>query len=93
MDFQQLEVLEQKIKKLIAALKALRGENETLTRKNEEQEKAIRQLKLDLERWAKSAEENESLQQQIDAMNKERDQVRTRLETLVSHLEDLEARL
>ena len=93
MDFQQLEVLEQKIKKLIAALKALQGENETLTHKNEEHEKTIRQLKMELEKWSKSADENEVLQQQIDGLKKERDQVRSRIEGLVSHLEELEARL
>lgn len=93
MDFQQLEVLEDKIKKLMAALKALQGENETLTRKNEDNEKTIRQLKHDLDKWSKSVEQNEALQQQIEAMKKERDEVRNRIEGLVSHLEDLEARL
>lgn len=93
MDFQQLEILEDKIKKLIAAIKALRGENDTLTKKTEDQEKSIRQLKHDLDKWSKSAEESESLQQQIDTLKKERDQVRSRLEHLVSQLEDLEARL
>ena len=93
MDFQQLEVLEEKIKKLISALKALQGENETLTRKNDEQEKSIRHLKHDLEKWSKSAEENESLLQQVENLKKERDQIRQRIEGLVSNLEDLEARL
>ena len=93
MDLQQLDVLEDKIKKLITALKALRGENEALTRKIEDQDKTIRQLKHDLDRRSKSAEESESLQQQVDTLNKERDQVRNRLETLVSQLEDREARL
>jgi uncharacterized coiled-coil DUF342 family protein len=93
MDFQQLEVLEEKLKKLIAALKALQGENETLTRRNEEHEKTIRQLKLDMDKWSKSAEESEALQQQIDAMKKERDEIRNRVENLVSQIENLEARL
>ena len=93
MDFQQLEILEDKIKKLVTALKALQGENETLTRKNEEQEKNIRQLKQDLEKWSKSAQENDTLQKQIDGLKKEREQVRQRIEGLVSTLEDLESRL
>lgn len=93
MDFQQLEVLEDKIKKLMTALKALKSENEALTRKNDEQEKAIRQLKLDMDKWSKSANENEALHQQIQEMKKERDEIRNRVESLVSHLEDLEARL
>lgn len=93
MDFQQLEVLEEKIKKLIASLKALQGENEILTRKNGEQEKAIRQLKTDMERWSKSAEENDSLHQQMEDLKKEREEIRKRIEGLVSHLEELEARL
>lgn len=93
MDFQQLEVLEDKIKKLISALKALQVENETLSRKNGEQEKTIRQLKTDMEKWSKSADENDSLHRQMEDMKKERDEIRKRIEGLVSHLEELEARL
>jgi DNA repair exonuclease SbcCD ATPase subunit len=93
MDFQQLEVLEDKIKKLISSVKVLQTENETLTKRNDEHEKTIRQLKQDLDKWSKSAEEQDSLQDQVKSLQHERDEVRGKIERLISHLEDIENKL
>lgn len=93
MDFQRLEVLEEKIKKLMSAMKALQAENDMLNRKREENEKAISKLKQDLEKWSQSAEENNDLQDQIAGLKKERDEVKNRVERLISHLEELESKL
>lgn len=93
MDFQQLEVLEEKIKKLLSTVKSAQLENERLTRKNEDNEKTIKQLKHDLEKWSRSADENESLAQQIDTLKKERDEIGSRLERLISHLQEIETKL
>ena len=93
MDFQQLEVLEDKIKKLISSVKVLQSENETLNRRNDEHEKTIRQLKQDLDKWSKSAEEHDSLQDQIKSLQQERDEVRGKIERLISNLEDIESKL
>ncbi|HKZ39879.1 MAG TPA: hypothetical protein VJ044_02900 [Candidatus Hodarchaeales archaeon] len=93
MDFQQLEVLEDKLKRMVSAMKALKSENELLLRKNDESEKAIHKLRLDIERWSKSAEENNNLQEQIDLLKKERDEIKMKVERLISHLEELEAKI
>jgi chromosome segregation ATPase len=93
MDFQQLDVLEDKLKKLLGAMKALKSENEHLLRKNEEGEKAMHKLRLDLERWSSSAEENNHLQEQVAALKKERDEIKEKIERLISHLEELEAKI
>lgn len=93
MDFQRLEVLEDKIKKLVTAVKALQAENDMLNRKREESEKTIVKLKQDLDEWSQSAEENNRLQDQISAYKKERDELKGRVERLISHLEELEAKL
>lgn len=93
MDFQRLEVLEDKIKKLVTAVKALQAENDMLNRKREESEKTIVKLKQDLDKWSQSAEENNRLQDQISAYKKERDELKGRVERLISHLEELEAKL
>ena len=93
MDFQQLEVLEDKIKKLISSVKVLQSENETLNKRNDEHEKTIRQLKLDLDKWSKSAEEQDALQDQIKSLQQERDEVRGKIERLISHLDDIEGKL
>ena len=93
MDFQQLDVLEEKIKKLLSAMKALKSENEHLLRKNEEGEKAIQKLRMDMEKWSRSAEENNHLQDQISGFTKERDEVKQKVERLISHLEELEAKI
>ena len=93
MDFQQLDVLEDKVKKLLSAMKALKSENELLQRKNDESEKAIHKLRLDMERWSRSAEENNDLQDQLSSLKKERDEVKEKIERLISHLEELEAKI
>lgn len=93
MDFQRLEVLEEKVKKLVSALKALQAENDLLNRKKEEHEKTIMKLKQDLEKWSKSAEESNALQDQLDGLRKERDEMKNRVERLISNLEELEAKL
>lgn len=93
MDFQQLEVLEEKIKKMVSNIRALKSENDLLMRKNDESEKAIQRLKMDLDKWAKSAEQNDVLQQQIDELKQERDEIRNKLERLILNLEELEAKI
>ncbi len=93
MDFQRLEVLEEKIKKLVATIKSLQTENAHLNRKKEESEKQIAKLKQDLERWSHSANESSSLQEQIQTMKHERDQVKNKIERLISYVEELEAKL
>jgi len=93
MDFQQLDVLEDKIKKLLSAMKALKSENEHLLKKNDESEKAIQKLRMDMERWSRSADENNHLQDQISGLKKERDEVKEKIERLISHLEELEAKI
>jgi peptidoglycan hydrolase CwlO-like protein len=93
MDFQQLEVLEDRIKKLISSVKVLQSENDNLKKRNEDSEKTIRQLKQDLEKWSKSAAEHESLQDQVNSLQRERDEVRGKIERLISHLEDIENKL
>jgi chromosome segregation ATPase len=93
MDFQQLDVLEDRIKKLLSAMKALKSENEHLLRKNEESEKALHKLRLDMDRWSNSAEENNHLQDQISILKKERDEIKDKVERLISHLEELEAKI
>lgn len=93
MDFQQLEVLEDRIKKLISSVKVLQTENDTLKKKNEDHEKTIRQLKQDLEKWSKSAEDHETLHDQIQSLQREREEVRGKIERLISHLEDIENKL
>ena len=93
MDFQALEVLEDKLKRLVSAMKALKTENELLLRKNDESEKAIHKLRMDMENWSKSAEQNEALQEQLDALKKERDEIKMKVERLISNLEELEAKI
>jgi predicted RNase H-like nuclease (RuvC/YqgF family) len=93
MDLQHLDVLEDKIKKLLSAMKALKSENELLLRKNEESEKSIQKLRMDLERWSRSEEENNHMQEQISALTKEREEVKGKIERLISHLEELEAKI
>jgi len=93
MDFQQLDILEEKIKKMLVAMSALQSENQELLRKNEENEKAIRKLRLDLEKWSRSAEENSALLDQIEFLKKERDEIKIKVERLISHLESLEAKV
>ena len=93
MDYQQLEVLEEKIKKMLSAMKALKSENEHLLRKNDESERAIHKLRQDLERWSRSEEETGALQEQIRVLKKERDEVKEKIERLILHLEELEAKI
>jgi FtsZ-binding cell division protein ZapB len=93
MDFQQLEVLEDRIKKLISSVKVLQSENDNLKKRNEDSEKTIRQLKQDLEKWSKSAAEHDSLQDQVHSLQQEREEVRAKIERLISHLEDIENKL
>jgi chromosome segregation ATPase len=93
MDFQQLEVLEDRIKKLISSVKVLQSENDNLKKRNEDSEKTIRQLKQDLEKWSKSAAEQESMQDQIHSLKQEREEVRGKIERLITHLEDIENKL
>ena len=93
MDFQQLDVLEDRIKKLLSAMKALKSENEHLLRKNDESEKALHKLRVEMERWSQSAEENSELHDQISSLRKERDEIREKVERLISHLEELEAKI
>jgi FtsZ-binding cell division protein ZapB len=93
MDFQQLEVLEDRIKKLISSVKVLQSENDNLKKRNEDSEKTIRQLKQDLEKWSKSAAEHETLQDQVHSLQQEREEVRGKIERLISHLEDIENKL
>ena len=93
MDYQQLDVLEEKVKKLLSAMKALKSENEHLLRKNDEGERAINKLRSDLERWTKSEDETSALQDQIKLLKKERDEVKEKIERLISHLEELEAKI
>jgi len=93
MDYQQLDVLEDKIKKMLSAMKALKSENEHLLKKNEEGERAISKLRQDLERWSRAEEETGALQEQIKALKKEREDVKEKVERLISHLEELEAKI
>jgi predicted RNase H-like nuclease (RuvC/YqgF family) len=93
MSFQQLEILEEKIKKMLATMKSLQAENVQLVRKYDESEKTIHKLKQDLDRWTHSAEENDSLQEQLSAFKRERDEIKTKVEVLISHIEELEAKI
>lgn len=93
MDFHQLEVLEEKIKKMLATMKSLQAENIQLTRKNDETEKTIHKLKQDLEKWSRSSQDNESLQEQLSAFKRERDEIKRKVEGLISHIEELEAKI
>ncbi len=74
-------------------MKVLQSENETLNKRNDEHEKTIRQLKQDLDKWSKSAEAQDSLQDQIKSLQHERDEVRGKIERLISNLEDIETKL
>lgn len=93
MDFQRLEVLEDKIKKLVSSVKTLQTENDLLNSKKQESDRQIAKLKQELERHSQSADESSSLQEQIQALKKERDQIKTRVERLISFVEELEAKL
>lgn len=93
MDFQQLEVLEEKIKSMVSAMKALQAENETLTRKYAESEKNLNKLKSDVEKWSRSAKQHDSLQEEVDTLRKEREEIKNKLERLISHLEELEEKI
>ena len=93
MDFQQLEVLEDKIKKILVSMRALQAENDHLNRKYDDSQKAITKLKQDLEKWAKSAEENDALREQMDLLRKERDEIKNKIERLIGHLEELELKI
>ena len=62
-------------------------------RKNDDSEKTINRLKMDLDKWARSAEENEALQQQIEDLKRERDEIRSKLERLILNLEEIEAKI
>ena len=93
MDFQSLEVLEQKIKRLVSNLQSLQVENEKLTQKCNEGDKTIRKLQQDLDRWSASAHENESLREEIKNFKQERQQVKERVETLISQIDQLEAKI
>ena len=93
MDFQQLEVLEEKIKKMLVNMRALQAENDVLKRRQDESQKAIQKLKNDQENWSRSLQENESLHQQIQQLSQERDEIRGKLERLIGQLDELEAKL
>jgi predicted RNase H-like nuclease (RuvC/YqgF family) len=93
MDFQSLEVLEQKIKRLVSSLQALQTENEKLTQKCSEGEKIIRKLQQDLDRWSASAHENESLRDEIKNFKRERQEIKDKIETLISQIDQLEAKI
>lgn len=93
MDFQQLDVLEEKVKKLLQTIKTLQSENEHLIRKCDESEKTVTKLKMELEKWSKSAEENETLTDQIEELKQEREEIRSKVERLISNLEQLELKV
>lgn len=93
MDFQQLDILEDKIKKLLATIKNLQSENQLLARKGEESERTIHKLRNDLEKWSKSAVENESLGEEISHLKKEREEIKNKVERLISQMDELEAKI
>jgi len=93
MDFQSLEVLEQKIKRLVSTLQALQSENEQLTRKCADGEKTVHKLQQDLERWSASAKENDSLHEEIKSLKREREEIKKRVESLISQIDQLEAKI
>jgi predicted RNase H-like nuclease (RuvC/YqgF family) len=93
MDFHQLEVLEEKIKKMLSTMKALQSENQQLSRKCDESEKAVHKLKQDLARSSRSSEGHESLQEQVSTLKRERDEIKNKVEGLISHIEELEAKI
>jgi predicted RNase H-like nuclease (RuvC/YqgF family) len=78
---------------MLATMKSLQAENVQLTRKHEENEKTIHKLKQDLDRWTHSVEENDSLQEQLSTFKRERDEIKTKVEVLISHIEELEAKI
>ena len=93
MDFQRLEVLEDKIKKLVSAVKSLQTENDHLNSKKQDSDRQIAKLKQELERWSQSADDSSSLQEQIQTLKKERDEIRNKVERLIAYVEELEAKL
>ena len=93
MDFQQLDILEDKIKKLLTTIKNLQSENQLLARKGEESERTINKLKNDLDKWSKSAAENESLGEEIGHLKKEREEIKNKVERLISQMDELEAKI
>ena len=93
MDFHQLEVLEDKIKKMLVSMRALQAENDHLNKKFDESQRTINRLKQDLEKWSRSAEENEALREQMEELKKERDEIKNKIELLIGHLEELEAKV
>ena len=74
-------------------MKALQSENEQLSRKCDESEKIVHKLKQDLARSSRTAEDHDSLQDQVSTLKRERDEINNKVEGLISHLEELEAKI
>jgi uncharacterized coiled-coil DUF342 family protein len=92
-----LDHLEERIQKTVALVHRLRDENDTIARVAADEKEAFAQQRAEAERVAgtlradleESRNASAKLTAEIDAMRVERQQVRTRLEKLLGHIDQL----
>ena len=81
-----LEQLEERIQRAVALVIRLRQEKEAVLK---EKEDALKELAETQTAWEESQNANMKLTEELNALNAERQQVRGRLEKLLSHIDTL----
>ena len=85
-----IQILEEKINKVIDKLKTLRSDKDTLTKKIEELKQALDRKDEELRAARQDLMSVDLLKNDIDKLNIERETVRSQVETLLQELESVD---
>lgn len=85
-----IQILEEKITKVINKLKTLNSDKDDLNKKIEELQQALNKKDEELRAVKQDLENINALKSDIDKLNTERETVRLQIETLLQELESVE---
>jgi len=90
MEFQFLDVLEEKINRIVSRIEALKGENRELRMRIQELQAVLEEKERIVYTLKSEVDKTRGVQGEIDTYRKNQDRIRSKVETLLEKLKDFE---
>jgi len=90
MDNQAIDILEQKLHKILSKLEELKGENEKLKEKNQELKSVIQEKDNTINSFKTDSEKYSMLQSDIESYKVKENTIRMKVESLLQKLKEFE---
>ena len=90
MEFQFLDVLEEKINRIVSRIESLKGENRELRMRIQELQAVLEEKERIVYTLKSEVDKTRGVQGEIDTYRKNQDRIRSKVETLLEKLKDFE---